>query len=108
MPLNDTRSSVGTNEPTVSSVNISENREGVEEELNSSIFRTRTAWHEERSEMEEMWTLKRANPISGASDDELEEEYASPSKRARTTVLSWEHRILDDDDEPIVLLARTS
>lgn len=87
----------------------SENRQDVQEETSSnnsnSIFRS-TWLDDQRNDLEDMWTLKRANPISEEEEDELHEEYASPPKRTRTNVLSWKQRILDDDDdEPIVLLS---
>jgi hypothetical protein len=62
---------------------------------NKEIFRT-MSWMEDESNDEvlnELWTLKRANPIQSESDDELEDEYASPSKRS---CLSWEDRLEDD------------
>lgn len=60
------------------------------------VFRSQSSWLDSSSgeEWNDMWTLKRANPIlSDDSEDELEEEYASPSKR---TCLSWDNRIDDE------------
>jgi hypothetical protein len=75
----------------------SENREEYTEESTSNskeIFRT-MSWMEDESsnDLNELWTLKRANPIQSDSDDELEDEYASPSKRS---CLSWEDRLEND------------
>lgn len=61
-----------------------------------TIFRT-NSWIEQPSDeavLDDLWTLKRANPISSESDDELEEDYCSPPKRS---CLSWEDRVDDDD-----------
>lgn len=44
--------------------------------------------------LNDMWTLKRANPIHSESDDEVEDEYCSPSKRS---CMSWDDRLEDDD-----------
>jgi hypothetical protein len=53
-------------------------------------------------DVEDMWTLKRANPIFSDSDDENDEElaaallYSSPTKRQRTTELRISDRIAEE------------
>ncbi len=63
-----------------------------EQSRSENIFRHPSQAEESNSEMEEMWTLKRANPIFSILDEEDEEDeaelYASPSKRQRTQMLS--------------------
>lgn len=62
-----------------------------------SIFRRQASSID--SELEDMWSLKRANPVlSMLLDDDDDEEsvsaeaeqYCSPTKRPRTQVLAWE------------------
>lgn len=63
---------------------------------NMEIFRTMSYMEDQSSDdvsNNDLWTLKRANPIGGESDDE-EEEYGSPSKR---TCMNWQDRIGDID-----------
>lgn len=69
--------------------------------LTRSIFRQPVAMNGE--DMDQMWTLKRANPISddhyASSDDETE---VSPQKRQKNTSstqpLHWNDRLLDDEE----------
>jgi len=60
-----------------------------------TIFR-QTVWTEEEDEMEELWTLKRANPITDESEDVVERTYASPSKRQRTQQLDWKDKVPEE------------
>ena len=83
-----------------------ENRQDTEVR-GESIFRS--SWNAPVG-LEDMWTLKRANPVDDDDEDELQETYASPTKRSRTSRLFLESRVYqdDDDDEPIVLLSRAN
>jgi hypothetical protein len=70
-----------------------------EQSSDENIFRHTSLAEDSTSELEEMWTLKRANPISSAlyddsDDEEYEAElYASPTKRQRTQMLSFEDQV---------------
>jgi hypothetical protein len=63
-----------------------------------SIFRTDSSWSTMDAEQEEMWTLKRANPIYD-SDDEDEESMESPSKRLRNTYFDVIPEARDDEED---------
>lgn len=58
-----------------------ENKEQITETQNNNIDIFRETSDEVSEELEDMWTLKRANPVFDEDDDDFE---ASPSKRART------------------------
>jgi hypothetical protein len=72
------------------------------EQSNLNIFRQASWAQDANSEMEDMWTLKRANSVFSVldlDDDELDAEaelYASPTKRARTQVISWTDKVSEE------------
>jgi len=81
-----------TTRPTLSSLSVhSHTKAQIKANLESqkSAFRPRTVWKDEDDALTELWTLKRANPVFDAEDedeeqalvDELQQLYASPSKR---------------------------
>jgi len=77
-----------------------ENRESIERPR-ESIFRS-SPWSTSAHD-NDMWALKRANPVhSDGEEDEIEEAFASPTKRIRVA------HVFDDDDEPIILFQATS
>jgi hypothetical protein len=78
-----------------------ETREDIEE-YDISVFRRQ--WESHSENQEDMWTLKRANPI--CDEDECEEQtpYESPSKRSRTSTLQWNEKLLLQD-EPLLISA---
>lgn len=83
-----------------------ENRSEDCEPFPNSIFRSqRRHWSGQTFDLEEMWTLKRANPVCDTDEDEAQQDYASPSKRTRTTALCWAQRVGDDDDFSIQSLS---
>lgn len=70
----------------------------LEEEQQQSIFRTQSSL-EVDGELEDLWTLKRANPVlgEGDSDDEDDDEYKSPSKRlCATAAVDWDDAVALD------------
>lgn len=88
-----------TTRPTLSSLSVhSHSKAQIKANLESqkSAFRPRTVWKDEDDALTELWTLKRANPVFDADDedeeqalvDELQQLYASPSKRNK---LEQEH-----------------
>lgn len=76
-----------------------------ETDSDNAVFRVRHVWLEESDELNDLWTLKRANPVldSSSSDDENDDEelYESPSKRLRAQKLRWEDE--DEDGEPSLI-----
>jgi hypothetical protein len=70
-----------------------------EQSSSENIFRQPSLAGDSTSELEDMWTLKRANPIFSVLDDDSDDEedeaelYASPSKRQRTQMLSFEDQV---------------
>lgn len=60
--------------------------------LMPSAFRPKTVWLDANDELDSMWTLKRANPITDENDDENDylSQYQSPTKRSRVQTLVWE------------------
>jgi hypothetical protein len=81
---------------------------------NMNIFRQPSMAEESNSELEEMWTLKRANPIFSVLDDDSDDEeceaelYASPSKRQRTQVLSFENQVSGESSLSLLFSADSS
>jgi hypothetical protein len=71
-----------------------------EQSCTENIFRQPSQAEESNSELEDMWTLKRANPIFSILDEDDEEDeaelYASPSKRPRTQMLSLADQVSDE------------
>lgn len=70
--------------------------EGTASENNENHFRLQPMMSVD-ADTEQMWTLKRANPIT-EDDDEISE---SPTKRSRSATLSWQDAL--DLDEAIEL-----
>lgn len=71
-------------------------------EAPAPVFRRRTSWLNDSSEMDALWTLKRANPVFDSDDeDELQDEYASPPKRSRVQTLDWD-QLWSSDEEPML------
>jgi hypothetical protein len=65
----------------------------------SSIFRRRADVSEQDEQDDDMFVLKRANPVYESDDDDY---MASPAKRQRTTepsVLHWGDQLSDDEDD---------
>ena len=66
--------------------------------IHQSIFRRRTGADDQDEQDNDMFVLKRANPVYDSKDDYY---MASPSKRQRTTepsVLHWGDQLSDDED----------
>jgi hypothetical protein len=72
------------------------------EQVQPETTHLKPTWGDVSDEMEEMWTLKRANPIISDSDDEDDSSGASsccspsPSKRQRKTELFASDRLPDE------------
>jgi hypothetical protein len=85
-----------------------------EQSSNENIFRQLSLAEDPTSELEEMWTLKRANPIFSALDDDSDDEeyeaelYASPSKRQRTQMLSFEDQVSGESSLSLLFSADSS
>jgi len=75
-----------------------------------SIFRTSAALDDNDPQLKDLWTLKRANPVTEAIQEEEvlaeeEESYESPSKR-QCSHLDWDQAL--PTDAPLVLVPRSS
>jgi hypothetical protein len=83
-----------------------------EQSSNENIFRQPSQAEDSNSEMEEMWTLKRANPIFSMLDEDDEEDeaelYASPSKRQRTQMLSMADQVSGESSISFLFSADSS
>jgi hypothetical protein len=85
-----------------------------EQSSNENIFRQLSLAEDPTSDLEEMWTLKRANPIFSALDDDSDDEeyeaelYASPSKRQRTQMLSFEDQVSGESSLSLLFSADSS
>ena len=79
-----------------------------EEQQIHSIFRERElAWSESRDAVEteeedDVWSLKRASPVTEDDDEEFM-AYESPSKKSKVETIFWETRL--DDSKPFELAA---
>lgn len=83
---------------TVSEEEIIKEEITCEQNSSENIFRQPSRADDVTSELEGMWTLKRANPIFSVLDDDDEydaELYASPSKRPRTQMISLSDQVSD-------------
>jgi hypothetical protein len=83
-----------------------------EQSCTENIFRQPSHEEDSNSELEDMWTLKRANPIFSILDEDDEEDeaelYASPSKRPRTQMLSLADQVSDECSISFLLSADSS
>jgi hypothetical protein len=84
-----------------------------EQSSSENIFRQPSRTEDSTSELEDMWTLKRANPIFSVLDDDFDEEfeadfYESPTKRARTQTLSLGDQLSDVSSLAFVFSADSS
>jgi hypothetical protein len=83
-----------------------------EQSSNENIFRHASRAEDTTSELEEMWTLKRANPIFSMLDDDDEEYeaelYASPTKRPRTQIISLSDQVSDESSLSLLFSADSS
>jgi len=70
----------------------SENNGGGEE-----VFRRRRVWLDEGDERNDLWTIKRANPLTSNSDGgELVCNYTRPSSEIRVQRLAWTDRLPEE------------
>lgn len=84
-----------------------------EQSCSENIFRQPSREEDSTSELEDMWTLKRANPIFSILDDDDDEEleadlYESPTKRPRTQMLSLADQLSDESSLSFVFSAESS
>jgi len=86
-------------------LDIYSERSGSEPEEQPSIFRTQSSFVNDGDELNDLWTLKRANPVlleDDHEDDDDLSEYESPSKRqacaaaSSSTALDWDDAIATD------------
>lgn len=84
---------------------VMETRNDVEdrEEPPRPVFRRRQVWLDEDDELNDIWSLKRANPVID-EDDEEPNVYESPSKRPR--VLQLQPSCSDDEEPPLFDIAQ--
>lgn len=73
------------------------------DEEERQVFRRRQVWLDDEDEQNQMWTIKRANPV--LDDDEdcddvdvvvVKEDYQSPFKKARVLSLRWTSKLSED------------
>ena len=71
-------------------------------------FRTRTIWKDVDDELDSLWTLKRASPITDANDEEEDylSQYQSPAKRSRVQTLVWSESLPETSESVQELLQR--
>lgn len=96
-PVVQTRTTTTQHKPT-NRVTV-ENRDGsdTEESASEEVFRTQRVWLDEDDDLNSLWTLKRANPVVDAEEeDEVPHYYESPSKRSRLQKLSWNDEVCSD------------
>ena len=104
-PPSSRKSELQSDKPNCTSIDVEENDKIPQQPVQDSFRSTEWVQPVSDDEQEDLWTLKRANPIYDEDDDDDDEEftqYQSPTKRSKTLSLHWENKLPSNDIPALV------